>query len=260
MSKDEENPYVYSVSKDFIDDQIISRLEDDIQKLVCIFMFWLHLMTDHVQTGVKVKLDESETPVTIWERVPSSIPAILVRRNGGEGSVYMLGENLRELRKRSTAQPSRLSKPPKANGRERKQLTKMSILSPVNPTKVSRAPGKSRISHQKISIPRDILPAAEKTTTNFNIPKHRRKQASKVKDSVPSSLHPIHSSRVSKPGKTRPAGLCIDDTKLSSTIGLHRLKGKDNLGMSLAAATNKKTLKPSAKSLPRRSTRRSKKA
>ena len=35
-----------------------------------------------------------ETPVTIWERVPSSIPAIFVRINGGEGSVYMLGENL----------------------------------------------------------------------------------------------------------------------------------------------------------------------
>ena len=39
MSKDEENPYVYVVSKDFIDDKVISRLEDDIQKLVCIFMF-----------------------------------------------------------------------------------------------------------------------------------------------------------------------------------------------------------------------------
>ena len=51
-------------------------------------------MTDHAQTGVEVKLDESETPVTIWKRVPSSIPAILIRRNGGAGSVYMLGENL----------------------------------------------------------------------------------------------------------------------------------------------------------------------
>ena len=33
-----------------------------------------------------MKLDENETPVTIWERVLSSIAAILVRRNGGEGS------------------------------------------------------------------------------------------------------------------------------------------------------------------------------
>ena len=41
-----------------------------------------------------MKLDESETPVTIWERVLLSIPAILVRRNSGEGSVYMLNKNL----------------------------------------------------------------------------------------------------------------------------------------------------------------------
>ena len=36
MSKDEENSYVYVVSKDFIEDDIISRLEDDIKNLVCI--------------------------------------------------------------------------------------------------------------------------------------------------------------------------------------------------------------------------------
>ena len=51
-------------------------------------------MTDHAQIRVKVKLDENETPVIIWERVPSLIPAILVRRNGEEGSVYMLGKDL----------------------------------------------------------------------------------------------------------------------------------------------------------------------
>ena len=166
----------------------------------------------------------------------------------------------RVLRKRSAAEPLRLGKSPKANGRERKQPTKRSILSPVNPTKVSKVPGKGRISHQKMGIPRDISPAAEKTTTNSSILKHRRKQASKVKDSVPSSLRPIHSSRVSKLGRTQPAGLCIDDTKLLSAIGPHRLKGKDNLGMSLAASTDKKVSKSSAKSSPRRSTRRSKKA
>ena len=163
------------------------------------------------------------------------------------------------LRKRSTAEPSKPGKPPKANGRERKQSTKRLILRPVNPTKVFKVPGKSRISHQKMSIPRDVSPAIEKTTTDLSVPKHRRKQASKAKCSVPPSLRPIHSSRVSKPGKTQPAGLRIDDTKLSSAIGPHRLKGKEKMGMSLAASTDKKASKPSAKSSPRRSTRRSKK-
>ena len=46
------------------------------------------------QTGVEAKLDESETPVSIWTPVPSTIPAVLVRRNGGAGSVYIIGENL----------------------------------------------------------------------------------------------------------------------------------------------------------------------
>ena len=51
-------------------------------------------MTDHNQTEIEMELDESETCITIQERVPSSIPAILVRRNGGEGSIYNLGEDL----------------------------------------------------------------------------------------------------------------------------------------------------------------------
>ena len=166
----------------------------------------------------------------------------------------------RVLRKRSTAEPSKLGKLPKANGCERKQSKKRSILSPVNPTKVSKAPGKSRISHPKISIPCDVSQVAEKMTTNPGIPKHKRKQASKVKDLVPPSLRPIHSSRVSKPGEIQPAELRIDDTKLSSAIGSHRLKKEDNLGMSLAASTDKKAMKSLAKSSPRRSSRRSKKS
>ena len=38
MSKDEENPYVYVVTKDYIDDRIVFQLEDGIKKLVCIHM------------------------------------------------------------------------------------------------------------------------------------------------------------------------------------------------------------------------------
>ena len=179
--------------------------------------------------------------------------------DGGEHTAQPKEASSRMLRKRFTAETSKLGKPPKANGRERKQSTKRSILSPVNPTKVSKAPGKSRISHQKMSIPCDILQTAEKTTNNSSIPKYRRKQVSKAKDTVPPSLRPIHSSRVSKPGKTQPAGLRIDGTRLSSATNSHRLKGEDNLGMLLAASTDMKASKPLAKSSPRRNTRRLKK-
>ena len=51
----------------------------------------------------------------------------------------------------------------------------------------------------------DISQAAEKTTTDTRIPKHRGKQVSKVKDTVYPFLRSIHSSRVSKLGKNEPS-------------------------------------------------------
>ena len=64
MSREEEDLQV-CVIQDTIDDTAISQLEDEIKKLICIHKLQLYLMTDHAQTRVKVRLDKSETPITI---------------------------------------------------------------------------------------------------------------------------------------------------------------------------------------------------
>ena len=73
------------------------------------------------------------------------------------------------------------------------------------------------------------------------------------------SLRPIHSLRVSKPGKNQPNGLRTDKIKSLSAIGSHRLKREDGLGASLVGLMKKKVSEPLAKSSPGRSTRRLKK-
>lgn len=110
----------------------------------------------------------------------------------------------RALRNRPATEASRTNTPSKANGRKRKQSTTRSILSPVDPGKVSKMPSKRRSPRQKMNVPRGTSQAVEKTATDSRTHQPRSKQV--VKDVLPASLRPIHSLRVSKPGRKRPTG------------------------------------------------------
>lgn len=113
---------------------------------------------------------------------------------------------------RPATEAFRPNKPPKANSRERKQSTTRSILSPVDSAKVFKGASKRRSSLQKMSVLCDTSQAAEKTTTDIST-ESRSQQAFKVKHTMPASLRPIHSSRNSKPGGTRPTKVRRDGTK-----------------------------------------------
>ena len=175
---------------------------------------------------------------------------------GGQGRSKRASS--RALRNYSVNEVSRLNKPPKTNDRKRKQSTARSILSPVDPAKVSKAPSKRRSSHQKMSILCDALQTVKKTTVDFSTPQPRSKQVFKVKNAMPASLRPIHSSKVFKPGAKRPTRLRRDGTKLTSTTDTHWLTRKDNLGTSSISSTDRKAMQQSANASLRRSTRISK--
>lgn len=155
----------------------------------------------------------------------------------------------RVIRDHPTTEPSRLNKPPKANGRKWKQLTTRSILSPFDPAKVSKAPSKRRSPRQMMSVLCGTSQAAEKTTTDSSSPESRSKQVFPVRDAMPASLRLIHSSRVSKPGGKRPTELRRDGTQ--------RLKREVNFGLSSTPSTGRKIQQSGNASL-RRSTRTSK--
>lgn len=179
-----------------------------------------------------------------------------IEKEGGQGQSKKASS--RALRNRPVIEPSRLNKPPKANGRKRKQWTTRSILSPVDPAKVSKGHSKRRSPRRKMSVPCGASQAAGKTTTDPSTPESRSKQAFKVKDTIPASLCPIHSSRVSKPGKKGPSGLSRDGTKLPLTTGTHWPKRKYNLGLSSTPLTSRKAMQQPANASLRRSTRTSK--
>lgn len=165
--------------------------------------------------------------------------------------------SLRVLRHHSTTEALRPNKPPKANGRKRKLPTARSILSPVDPAKVSKAPSKKRSPHRKISGPRNTSQAAEKPTADSSIPESTSKQVFKVKDAMPTSLRPIHPSRISKPGGRRPTKLRRDGT-LPPITGTRRLTREDNLGTLSTPSTGGKAMQQSGNVSLRRSTRQSK--
>ncbi|KAI9777558.1 MAG: hypothetical protein M1816_004701 [Peltula sp. TS41687] len=156
---------------------------------------------------------------------------------------------------------SRPNRSSKGSGRKWKLSTEKSALSPTDPSRVFKAPRKKASPHRMMSLSHDTIRAAETATTDPGVPESRSKQTSKAKDVVPTSLRPIHSSRVSKSGDTRPTGLRRDDTKLPpATNGRWRTLQK-TLDMSSAAWTGRKAKQPSvrADTSLRRSTRISKK-
>ncbi len=68
-----------------------------------------------------------------------------------------------------------------------------------------------------MSFPCGASQEAERTITDYGTPESRSKQAFKVKDVMPASLCPIHSSRHSKPAGNLPSRLRRDGTKLWQT-------------------------------------------
>lgn len=179
-----------------------------------------------------------------------------IEKKGGQGRSKRASS--RALQNHSVNQASRLNKPPKTNDRKRKQSTARSIFSPVDLAKVSKALSKKRSSHQKMSVSCDASQTVEKTTVSSSTPQSRSKQVFKVKNATPTSLCPIHSSKVSKSSAKRPTRLRKDDTKLTSTTDTHRLTRKDNLGTSSISSTDRKAMQQSANESLRRSTRISK--
>ncbi|KAI4228463.1 MAG: hypothetical protein L6R40_008128 [Gallowayella cf. fulva] len=106
-----------------------------------------------------------------------------IETEGGRGQSNEASS--RVLRNLPTVEASRLNKPPKVNGRKRKQSMARSILSPVDPAKVSEASSKRRSSRQKLSVLCDPPQAAEKMTIDSTAPKSRSKQAFMVKVGCP---------------------------------------------------------------------------
>lgn len=162
------------------------------------------------------------------------------------------------LQNHPATKASRPNKPSKANGHQQKQLTARSILSPFDPVKVSKALSKRQSPHQKMSVPCNASQEVEKTATDSSSPDLRSKQALKVRNLMPASLPPIHSSRVSKAGGKRPTRLRRDGTKLPPTTGKQRLTREDNLGTLSAPSTGRKAMQQSANTSLRRSTQISK--
>ena len=163
----------------------------------------------------------------------------------------------RVLRNHLTTKPSRLNKTLKANDRIRKQLTTRSTLSSTDSAKVSKALSKRRSLRQKISVPCNGSWAADITTTDSSALKSRGKQAFKVKDAMPRSLHHIHSSRVSKPGAKWSPGLCKDGTKLTLIADMYHTRER-SLGTLSTSSTERKARQQSVSASLRRSTRTTK--
>ncbi|KAL8801323.1 MAG: hypothetical protein Q9182_004529 [Xanthomendoza sp. 2 TL-2023] len=157
-----------------------------------------------------------------------------------------------------TIEASRLSKPPTVNVRQRKQPMARSILSPVDPAKVSKASTRRRRSRQKLSVLCDRPQAAEKMTIDSAAPESRSKQASKVKDVMPASLRPTHSSGICKPGRKRLTGLHTGSTKFSPTAGSPRPKRENKFGRLSIPSVGRNAMQQSANAPLRRSTRTSK--
>ncbi|KAI9777433.1 MAG: hypothetical protein M1816_004723 [Peltula sp. TS41687] len=132
----------------------------------------------------------------------------------------------------------------KVSGSRLEQPTARSILSPIGPSKVSKAPRKKLSSRRKLSVSYNTPQAVEKATIDPSALKSRSERASRVPDVAPTSLRPIHSSKVSKPGSKPPTGLHKDGTKPPPTTGGHRKSVQQSV---------------SANTLLRRSTRISKK-
>lgn len=141
-------------------------------------------------------------------------------------------------------------------GRERKQRVTRSIPSTIDPSKVSKAPRKKLISPlRKMSILNDASQPAEKATLDPSIPELRSKRASKVKDIMPTSLRPIHSSRVSKSVGKRSTELRGNDVKQTPTNDGRQSKREIRQSMSSAPSAGRKPMQQSVS----RSSRMSKK-
>ncbi|KAL9123851.1 MAG: hypothetical protein Q9217_006760, partial [Psora testacea] len=102
---------------------------------------------------------------------------------------------------------ARLQKPSMAN----------SILSPVDPAKVSKASSRRRSPYQKVGTSCNTSQMAGKMPNDCGTFESRNEQASYVRNAMPASLRPIHSSRISKPGGKWRSGQRKNGTKVSTT-------------------------------------------
>ncbi|KAA6411556.1 MAG: hypothetical protein FRX48_04836 [Lasallia pustulata] len=163
---------------------------------------------------------------------------------------------LSTLRNHTATEASRPNGSLMGIGRERKQRVTRSIPSTIDPSKVSKAPRKKLIPpRRKMSILNDASQPAEKATLDPSIPELRSKRASKVKDIMPTSLRPIHSSRVSKSVGKRSTELRGNDVKQTPTTDGRQSKREIRQSMSSAPSAGRKPMQQSVS----RSSRMSKK-
>ncbi|KAI4225864.1 MAG: hypothetical protein L6R40_008341 [Gallowayella cf. fulva] len=140
-----------------------------------------------------------------------------LKKEGGQSQSKV---SSRVLRNYPATEASRLNKSPKVNVRQRKQSTARSILSPVDPAKVSKVYSKKRSSRRQLSVSCDPPQAAAEMTIDSTAPKPRSKRAFKVKDAMPASLRPIHSSGICKPSRKRLTGPHRGSTRQKSNAAV----------------------------------------
>ncbi|KAI9779204.1 MAG: hypothetical protein M1816_003644 [Peltula sp. TS41687] len=139
-----------------------------------------------------------------------------IEKEGNQGQVKRARS--RTLQNHVAIEASRPNRSLKV-GRKLKQPTARSILGPISPSKVSKAPRKKPSPHRrKLSVSYKTSQAAEKATTDPSALESRSERASRDPDVVPTSLRPIHTSKVSKSRSKRPTGLHKDGRRLPPTI------------------------------------------
>ena len=178
-----------------------------------------------------------------------------LKKEGGQSQSKV---SSRVFRNYPATEASRLNKSPKMDVRQRKPSTARSILSPVDPAKVSKVYRKKRSSRRKLSVSCDPPQAAAQKTIDSTAPKPRSKRAFKVKDAMPASLRPIHSSGICKPSRKRLTGPHRGSTRFSPTAGISQRRRENKSGRLLTPSPGRKAMQQSSNASLRRSTRISK--
>jgi hypothetical protein len=142
----------------------------------------------------------------------------------------------RTSRKRSAIKASGYNKTLEETGCKRDPQVARTFLRPVDPSRVSKPTRKRSTCRQKKSISSDTSSPSEKASIS---PTRRSTRISRLKESTPPPLRPIHSSRIFKPGSVsggaRARRTHANDT--SSSAGRRRRKSEPADYISPAGST-----------------------
>ncbi|KAL9025960.1 MAG: hypothetical protein Q9196_005303, partial [Gyalolechia fulgens] len=195
----------------------------------------------HALQSVKGQMKQRNVLLDWIERQRRELAGDSDSMGRGSGARWSTGVSSGAHRSPRATEASSVDHPAKKRARPRK-----SILGPVNPAKVSKASRRRRSPDPKISASSNTSQMARKMMIDRDTPELRVPQVSYMRNATPSSLRPIHSSRVSKPGGKWRRGQRNDGTKASTT-------GKSRT--TLRPSTGGKSARPSVDMPLRRSKR-----